>query len=235
MHLRMDDAGVYTIRAINRAGESVSQTNLTVEASQQKIEGFANYQAIEELEAYKNIATISSEVTEVFSAPIFKSHLKDQFNIREGGFAHFEARLEPLGDDSMTVAWFKDGKQVEASSRISQFFNFGYVALTIKQVTSHDAGNYTVVATNRQGQAKSTSALTVQLRTETILTDTSHEESLAKIQSLEMRSSGISQAMMDQEKIMPAPRFLGPMKCTGKIKEGQRAHFETRLEPQSDR
>ncbi len=92
MHLRMDDAGLYTVRATNRQGECISQTNLIVEAVDQKVEGFSNYQAIEELEAYKNIATISSEITETFTAPIFKSHLKDQFNIRESGFAHFEAR-----------------------------------------------------------------------------------------------------------------------------------------------
>ena len=30
------------------------------------------------------------------------------------------------------------------------------------------------------------------------------------------------------------PRFLGPLKGTNKIVEGQRAHFESRIEPQSD-
>ena len=54
--------------------------------------------------------------------------------MREGGFAHFEARLEPMGDQTMRVDWYKDGKAVDASSRITTFFNFGYVALTIKQV-----------------------------------------------------------------------------------------------------
>lgn len=37
--------------------------------------------------------------------------------MKEGGFAHFEARLEPMGDHTMKVEWFKDGKPVEASSR----------------------------------------------------------------------------------------------------------------------
>lgn len=30
------------------------------------------------------------------------------------------------------------------------------------------------------------------------------------------------------------PRFLGPLKGTNKIVEGQRAHFEARVEPLSD-
>jgi hypothetical protein len=91
-----------------------------------------------------------------------------------------------------------------------------------------------VVATNRQGQAKSSSQMTVQLKQESVLTETSHEHSLAKIHSLETRSSTLSKSMMEHEKILPPPRFLGPLKCTGKIKEYQQAHFETRLEPQSD-
>lgn len=34
--------------------------------------------------------------------------------------------------------------------------------------------------------------------------------------------------------MVQAPRFLGPLKGTNKILEGQRAHFEARVEPQSD-
>jgi titin len=245
MHLRQDDAGQYTARVVNNSGEISSTTVLRVEAVSQLqqqqlagVEGFTNYQAIEELEAYKNISSFSSEILETFTAPEFKSHLKDQVDIREGGFAHFEARLEPIGDDSMKVTWYKDNRQIEASSRITTFFNFGYVALTIKQVTAKDAGTYTVVATNKQGQAKSTSSLTVMQRQETIITDTSHEESLAKIQHLESRtataSSSRSVIRQEEVKLLPPPRFLGPLKCTSKIREGQRAHFETRLEPQSD-
>ena len=30
------------------------------------------------------------------------------------------------------------------------------------------------------------------------------------------------------------PKFLGPLKGTTVIREGQRAHFETRVEPQND-
>ena len=38
-----------------------------------------------------------------------------------------------------------DGKPLEASSRITNFFNFGYVTLTIKFITIHDRGVYTCV------------------------------------------------------------------------------------------
>ena len=77
----------------------------------------------------------TESVVEPTQPPEFKTPIKDQLGIREGAFAHFEARLEPMGDHTMKVEWYKDGRLVDASSRISTFFNFGYVALTIKQVS----------------------------------------------------------------------------------------------------
>ena len=96
--------------------------------------------------------TRSDSIVEPNQPPQFTTPLADQLNVREGGFAHFEARLEPMGDHSMTVDWFKDGRIVDASSRITSFYNFGFVALTIKQVSSHDAGVYSCVAKNAKGK-----------------------------------------------------------------------------------
>lgn len=58
-------------------------------------------------------------VPESVAPPQFKTPIKDQQNIKEGGFAHFEARLEPLGDSTLQVEWLKDGKPVEASKYIT--------------------------------------------------------------------------------------------------------------------
>lgn len=63
--------------------------------------------------------------------PVFKSPIKDQLNIKEGAFAHFEARLEPVNDPTMKVVWLKDGKPVEASNYLSKFFNIVF-SVTIK-------------------------------------------------------------------------------------------------------
>jgi hypothetical protein len=72
---------------------------------------------VEELEAYQQQQQYKyvQEVPESTSPPVFKSPIKDQTNIREGGFAHFEARLEPIGDSTLQVEWLKDGHPVEAS------------------------------------------------------------------------------------------------------------------------
>ena len=63
------------------------------------------------------------EQPESTSPPEFKSPIKDQNSIREGGFAHFEARLEPVGDSSLRVEWLKDGRPVEASKSHDSFYS----------------------------------------------------------------------------------------------------------------
>lgn len=72
---------------------------------------------VEQLEAYHTQQQHRSvmEPPESTAPPVFRSPIKDQLNIREGGFAHFEARLEPIGDSTLRVEWLKDGRPVEAS------------------------------------------------------------------------------------------------------------------------
>jgi hypothetical protein len=71
-----------------------------------------------------------------------------------------------------------------AGSRITTFFNFGYVALTIKHVTTHDIGVYTCRAYNRLGQATTSAQLTVVSKKD-IIVDSQHPGGLEKIQYLE--------------------------------------------------
>ena len=87
-------------------------TDLGIPEQQKYIE------AAEELEAYQQAMhqKYTREQPEPTSPPEFKSPIKNQINIREGGFAHFEARLEPVGDSDLRVEWLKDGRPVEAST-----------------------------------------------------------------------------------------------------------------------
>jgi titin len=240
LHLRAEDAGSYIVRAVNRLGEAMSTSSIRVISKTGVTsdlgipEQQAYIQKVEELEAYQKYqhTKFVEETPDSIQRPEFRNPIKDQLNIREGGFAHFEARLEPVGDSTLRVEWLKNGQAVEASSRITAFFNFGYVALTIKQVTVHDLGTYTCRAYNAIGEAHTTAQLTV-ISKKDILVDTQHPSGLEKIQHLE-DSSRTTQSRQEEIIVTDAPRFLGPMKGTSKICEGQRAHFEARVEPQSD-
>lgn len=74
-------------------------------------------ESVEALEAYTQQAHMKKvvEQPESTSPPVFQSPIKDQLGVKEGGFAHFEARLEPVGDSTLRVEWLKDGRPVEAS------------------------------------------------------------------------------------------------------------------------
>lgn len=240
LHLRAEDSGSYTCRAVNRLGEAISTATVQV-ISRNTVTGDLGIpeqqhyiESVEELESHRRQQQQKyvQEVPESLSPPVFKTPIKDQLNIRENGFAHFEARLEPVGDSTLRVEWFKDGAPIKASSRITSFFNFGYVALTIKQVTIHDVGTYTCRATNALGQATTSAQITVVTKND-ISFDTQNPAGLEKIQNLEDVSRYSRKAEEDVQ-ILQKPRFLGPLKGTNKILEGQRAHFEARVEPQND-
>ena len=115
MHLRSEDAGLYTVKAVNRHGEAISQASIGV-SSRGTVTGDLGIpeqqryiERIEELEAYQLSLSQRGqpEPIEATTPPEFKSPIKDQMEIREGGFAHFEARLEPIGDPKLTVFWLK--------------------------------------------------------------------------------------------------------------------------------
>lgn len=55
------------------------------------------------------------EPEEYSQPPVFITQPRDQQNVQEGKTVLFEARLEPAGDSSMRIEWFKDGKPLEAS------------------------------------------------------------------------------------------------------------------------
>merc|ERR1719474_1311657 len=161
-------------------------------------------------------------------APEFKTNIKDQCEVKEGGFAHFEARLEPMGDHTMKVEWLKDGRPVEASSRITSFFNFGYVALTVKQVAHHDQGTYSCIATNACGRTETKAQLRMISKADADFQSKSWES----IQMMETRK--VETSMEIQQEVTSAPRFVSALKGTNVVLEGQKAHFECRVEPQND-
>ena len=234
--LRSEDSGTYICRAINKSGEDRSQAQFIVKGSSALTastgleEQRAYIQKTEQLEQYQASKMMKSEMSfePPSQAPEFKTNIKDQCEVKEGGFAHFEARLEPMGDHTMKVEWLKDGRPVEASSRITSFFNFGYVALTIKQVANHDQGTYACVASNACGRTETKAQLRLGLKTEGEFQSKSWES----IQQMETRK--VETKMEIQQEVTSSPKFVSPLKGTNVVLEGQRAHFECRVEPQND-
>ncbi|XP_022243271.1 titin-like [Limulus polyphemus] len=239
-HLRAEDAGVYVCRATNQKGQAVSTATLKVRVSGEIITdlGFPEQQQyqqrIQELESWQQQQQQVYEVEEAVpqQTPTFFSQLKDLLNIPEGKVAHFEARIEPSGDSTMRIEWLKDDKPLEASSRTSTFFNFGYVSLTIRGIDSRDSGTYTCVATNSKGSAFSAARLTC-IEKKSVVLESQYPEGLEKIQHLE-DTSRYQRDVEEETTVTQRPVFVDALKGKDRVIEGQSAHFETRLEPLGD-
>lgn len=58
------------------------------------------------------------EEDRVYPPPQFIIPLRDVVQV-EGGKVHFEARIEPVGDPTMCVEWFLNGKPLAASKNVT--------------------------------------------------------------------------------------------------------------------
>lgn len=114
------------------------------------------------------------------SKPIFVQPLSDPKPVSEGRNIHLECRLEPMGDPTMRVEWFQNGRPVTVGSRFRTYYDFGFVALDIVHTTVLDSGEYTVRATNHLGTAHTSACVRVIGKSD-VVTDTQHEHSLEQI------------------------------------------------------
>lgn len=48
----------------------------------------------------------------------FSLQFQNLNDLKEGEIAHFEASLTPIGDQTMVVEWYYNGKPIEASKYI---------------------------------------------------------------------------------------------------------------------
>ncbi len=164
--------------------------------------------------------------------PVFKTHIKDQLDVQEGGNAFFEAALEPQGDATMRVEWLKDDKPLKVGSRINTFFNFGYLSLAINNVERGDAGIYTCVAKNKVGTAR-TGARLACIPEKTITYDSKDQERWQKLHHIE-DSAYYRRNEFEETIIVQKPTFTTALSGKVDYVEGQSAHFEARLQPIGD-
>jgi hypothetical protein len=79
----------------------------------------------------------------------------------EGGRIKLEARVEPVGDPTITVEWFINGRPLAASSRATTTFRFGYISLELLSIIREDSGEYVCRVTSASGVADSQALLSV--------------------------------------------------------------------------
>lgn len=189
------------------------------------------------------------------SKPIFIQPLSDPKPVSEGKNIHLECRLEPMGDPTMRVEWFQNGRPVTVGSRFRTYYDFGFVALDIVHATVYDSGEYTVRATNHLGTAHTSACVRVIGRSD-IVTETQNEQSLEQIQMLEDSSRFVfisrlvihlfivtcliyyffhryRKVQQEDVTVMQAPQFTRPLHNIETV-ELTNVHLECRLQPIGD-
>jgi hypothetical protein len=140
----MEDAGVYTCKAVNELGEAVSSCNVEVvlptEAAQRQ---FANLEKSAPLRIDQPLPT--------FEKPHFTKPLQS-VNCTESEHVHMESRIVPANDPNMVIEWFKNGEPLKVGHRFKTTEDFGYVALDILYAYPEDSGTYWCGAKNLHGE-----------------------------------------------------------------------------------
>lgn len=161
------DSGLYTCKATNRHGEATVSCTLQVrgrtgidlepQLPSHFRTGTESLQKLEEA-LYKREEQMPSEDTP--QPPKFIVELKDQLDVQEAAPAHFDCRVEPVGDPTMRIDWLHNGRPFATGSRVHMLNDFGFIVLDMDYVYARDSGEYACRATNKWGQAITKANLT---------------------------------------------------------------------------
>uniref|UniRef100_A0A183TXY2 Immunoglobulin I-set domain protein n=1 Tax=Toxocara canis TaxID=6265 RepID=A0A183TXY2_TOXCA len=237
LHLFAPDAGEYTMKVSNAAGQATTSATLAIAAKeglllQPQDEGKAR--AVQQLEDTLHRKPEEVVVEERKAVPVFIEPLTAPVTCEEGDRAHFSARYEPVNDNQLQIQWFLNGKPLKTGSRVKTINDFGFVVLEISPTYPEDSGEYTCRAINKIGEAVTSTQLMCTPKL-TIITKSQLPE----------RMSGAYRRIVEIEAPKPPapekpdvdhgpPRFVTQLQSLPDLIEGQVAHLEAQVEPVAD-
>jgi len=232
-HAVAEDAGEYSVRAVNALGQAVSSTNLRVIPRGTIISDTQHPEGLEKIRKLESTAPHQRQEPETPGTrqrPVFTQPLQNIDRINEHQTAHFEARLIPVGDPNLKVEWYRNEKIIEDSSRITKQHDFGFVSLDISHIRKEDEGVYMCRAVNPLGEAVTTASMRV-VSEASIQMDTQHPDSISRIHQLE---KPLAPRPTEPERLFEKPIFTQLLTGPSELWEGTHAHFEARVVPVGD-
>ena len=79
--------------------------------------------------------------------------------MQESAATHFDCRVEPVGDSTMRIDWFHNGRPFATGSRVHMLNDFGFIVLDMDYAYARDSGEYVCRATNKWGSATTKASL----------------------------------------------------------------------------
>lgn len=234
------DSGNYTCKAVNKHGETTVACTVQVKSKQNIVtdpqlpRSFkSGTDSILRLEENRMRRHGDMDMGDEIDArpPMFVSKIKD-VNVIEGQPAHFDCRVEPIGDGSMQINWFHNGQPIQIGSRIHTISDFGFVVLDIDWTFKRDSGVYTCQATNRYGTTEITANLVCSSKKDINLdSQLPQGMSLDKLKDLEKGKTELRG--IEDEAEITAPKFITKLQSRA-VAEGEPVHFSCRVEPKHD-
>ncbi|CAJ0586229.1 unnamed protein product, partial [Mesorhabditis spiculigera] len=231
------DSGEYTLRVSNEAGEASSSTTVKVEGKSGLLLGPQSEQkaaAVEQLEErlHRHDDAVIDEEKEVM--PVFVEPLNAPQTVEEGDRAHFSARYEPINDNHLQVQWYHDGRPVLTGSRVKMMRDFGYCVLELSPVYAEDAGEYTLRAVNRVGEAVTSTSLTCAAK-DGIISGSQLPNSMSGAQARIAELEAPRAAPEDAPDVEHGPpKFTTQLVSPPELQEGDLAHLEVQVFPVAD-
>lgn len=232
------DSGVYICKATNKHGEATVSCKLQVRGRQGIVvepqlpsnfrTGTESLQKLEESLHKREEIFVDDEKPD---PPRFIVEITDNLDVPEGGPVHFDCRVEPVGDPTMRIDWYHNGRPLATGSRVHMLNDFGFIALDMDYAYSRDSGEYVCRATNKWGSATTTAKVTC-IGKHGIVSDSQLPEGMTADRLKDLERGPVTVAPKEDAPMGP-PKFITQIQSVT-VDEAESMRFECRVEPKED-
>ena len=240
----VNNSGLLKVTASNIKGSAsssgtlkVSPENSGVVTSSLHPSGQTGIEAIEKMEtsARARLSAGPGEPLSLSEKPHFVSDLQPEFHVFGTEPLHLNCAVEPKTDSELRIDWYHNGLPLNTGSRVQANIDFGFVSLTISDVSPRDEGIYTCKAVNSVGEA--TTFTKVYYSTQSpagVDCSTMHPRGVEGLESInKMEARGLLPDSQEDVESLPPPHFVNDF-ADQTLEQGAVGHFEASLEPRSD-
>ena len=239
----MKNSGLLKVTATNNKGTASTSGTLKILPESSNVSttslhpsGQTGIEAIEAVESSTRMR-LPDDTTEQSSLekPHFVSDLQASCEVTGEEPLQLHCAVEPKTDPDLRIDWFHNGQPLQTGARVRPNIDFGFVSLTISDVSARDEGIYTCRAANSLGEA--TTFTKVYYSTQSpagVDSTTMHprgEEGLETINKMEAR--GALPESEEEVQMVSPPQFVRDF-TDSTLEQGDVGHFEANLEPRKD-
>ena len=237
------DVGVYKVIATNEKGTSSSSGSLKLDPNTTTgvttdsfhPSGKSGLDAIEKVETSASFKLQdNAEVPDSSVVPHFTTDLPPELQV-DGNTIYLNCKVEPKEDSNLRIDWYHNGIPLSSGSRVQPELEFGFVTLTIGDVSARDEGIYTCKAINQMGEATTFTKVNNSMSSRTgVDSSTMHPHGIEGLESIGKLEAKISLEDNEEKVNSTVPPNFTSAFGDSSLNPGSIGHFEASLEPKED-